>query len=243
MMAAVNGAAPDHRELLATPRPFVTVSYAQTIDGRLATSTGSSRWISGDDALRFSHELRASHDGIMVGVGTVRKDDPRLTVRHVPGKDPLRIIADSSLRTPLDAHVLANGAAAGTVLAVIDRAAPERREQVTALGATVLQFNRDEEGRVDLVELLAALHERGLRSVMVEGGARLITSLLRLQAVDRLAVCVAPKVLGSGLDAIGDLGICDLAHAISLKDQTYTRYGSDIIIDGRVTFQRSPNGR
>lgn len=242
-MAAVNGAAPDQGDPPVMPRPFVTVSYAQTIDGRLATSTGSSRWISGDDSLRFAHKLRASHDGIMVGVGTVHKDDPHLTVRHVQGRDPVRVIADSSLRTPLDAAVLANGAAAGTVLAVIDRAAPERCDQVTALGATVLHFNRDDEGRVDLIELLSTLYARGMRTLMVEGGARLITSLLRLRLVDRLAVCVAPKVLGSGLDAVGDLGICDLAQAISLPDATYTQYGSDIVIDGRVVYQDSLNGR
>jgi diaminohydroxyphosphoribosylaminopyrimidine deaminase/5-amino-6-(5-phosphoribosylamino)uracil reductase len=241
-MAAVNGAAPDHGEPPAMPRPFVTVSYAQTIDGRLATATGSSRWISGNDSLRFAHELRASHDGIMVGVGTVRKDDPHLTVRHVQGPDPLRVIADSSLRTPLDAAVLANGAAAGTVLAVIDRADPERCDEVTALGATVLHFNRDQDGRVDLIELLSALYQRGMRSLMVEGGARLITSLLRLRAVDRMAVCIAPKVLGTGLDAVGDLGICDLARAIALADATYTQYGCDIVIDGRVVYQDPPNG-
>ena len=100
-----------------TERPTVTVSYAQTLDGRLATSSGSSQWISCPDSLRFAHELRASHDAVIVGAGTAVKDDTRLTVRRVPGKDPLRVIVDSTLRTPPTAAVLADGAARARDLA------------------------------------------------------------------------------------------------------------------------------
>src|ERR671917_2758324 len=120
-------------------RPTVTMSYAQTLDGRLASVSGSSRWISSPESLRFTHTLRSEHDAVMVGAGTACKDNPRLTVRHVPGKDPLRVVVDGSLRTPLTAAVLANGAAAGTVLAVTDRAPRRRCEEALALGATVLE--------------------------------------------------------------------------------------------------------
>src|ERR671914_2977571 len=104
----------------ALARPSVTVTYAQTLDGRVATATGESKWISCPDSLRFAHEMRAGHDAILVGAGTVCSDDPRLTVRHVPGTSPLRVVVDSTLRTPPDAAVLADGAARGTVLAVTD---------------------------------------------------------------------------------------------------------------------------
>ena len=217
-------------------RPIVTVSYAQTLDGRLATRAGSSQWISGPESLRFAHELRAGHDAIMVGVGTVLRDNPRLTVRLVAGDNPLRVVVDSALSAPLTAAVLADGAASGTLIAVTERAHAARCAAVEALGATVLEVGSDADGRVDLRALLVALRERGIRSVMVEGGARLITSLMRQQLVDRLAVCVAPKVLGTGIEAIGDLGIDDLDCAVQLVDPTVTRFGIDIVIDGRLRY-------
>ena len=151
------------------PRPVVTLGYAQTLDGRLATSTGGSQWISAPESLRFSHELRAKHDAILVGVGTARKDDPRLTVRLVAGRNPLRIVVDSALRTPLTAVVLTEGAASGTVLAVTDRAPSAKRDKVRALGATVLCLPSDAGGRVGILALLAALHQWGVGSVLVEG--------------------------------------------------------------------------
>ena len=221
-------------------RPTVTVSYAQTLDGRLATVSGSSRWISSPDSLRFAHALRAEHDAVAVGAGTACNDDPRLTVRLVPGEDPLRVVVDSSLRTPLSAAVLANGAAKGTVLAVTDRAPDERCEEAESLGATVLQVPADAAGRVDLGILLFKLRSLGVRSVMVEGGAALITSFLCARLVDRLAVCIAPKILGRGIEAVGDLGIGDLTDSLILADTSVTPYGVDLVLDSRVEY---PDGR
>jgi diaminohydroxyphosphoribosylaminopyrimidine deaminase / 5-amino-6-(5-phosphoribosylamino)uracil reductase len=226
----------DTTKKIPVPRPVVTLSYAQTLDGRLATSTGSSQWISGPESLSFSHELRAKHDAIMVGVGTVCKDDPRLTVRLVAGQNPLRIVVDSTLRTPLTAAVLAEGAAPGTVLAVTDFAPAAKRGKVHALGATVLCLPTNAGGRVDLMALLAALHQRGVGSVLVEGGAQMITALLQARLVDRLVVCVAPKILGAGVEAVGDLGIRQLARALLMTDTSVTPYGVDLILDGRIEY-------
>jgi 5-amino-6-(5-phosphoribosylamino)uracil reductase/diaminohydroxyphosphoribosylaminopyrimidine deaminase/5-amino-6-(5-phosphoribosylamino)uracil reductase len=217
-------------------RPVVTLSYAQTLDGRLATSTGSSQWISAPESLRFSHEMRAEHDAIMVGAGTVCKDDPRLTVRLVAGQNPLRVVVDSTLRTPLSAAVLTEEAAPGTVLAVTDRAPAAKRDKVRALGATVLCIPAASGGRVNLVALLAALHELGIRSLLVEGGAEIITALLRARLVDRLVVCVAPKILGAGIEAVGDLGIRELARALIVTDTLVTPYGVDLVLDSRVEY-------
>jgi 5-amino-6-(5-phosphoribosylamino)uracil reductase/diaminohydroxyphosphoribosylaminopyrimidine deaminase/5-amino-6-(5-phosphoribosylamino)uracil reductase len=221
-------------------RPVVTLSYAQTLDGRLATSTGSSQWISSPESLRFSHELRVGHDAIMVGAGTVSKDDPRLTVRLVAGRDPLRVVVDSTLRTPLTAAVLTEEAALGTVFAVTDRSPAATRDKVRALGATVLCLPAESGGRVNLVALLAALHERGIRSLLVEGGAQLITALLRARLVDRLVVCVAPKILGAGIEAVGDLGIRELARTLLMTDTSVTPCGVDLILDSRVEYPGTP---
>jgi diaminohydroxyphosphoribosylaminopyrimidine deaminase / 5-amino-6-(5-phosphoribosylamino)uracil reductase len=217
-------------------RPAVTVSYAQTLDGRVATATGESKWISCPDSLRFAHEMRAGHDAVLVGAGTVCKDDPHLTVRHVPGTDPLRVVVDSTLRTPPDAAVLADGAAVSTVLAITDRAPGERRERVLSLGATVLRLPSDPSDRVDLKAMLEELAALGVESVMVEGGATIITSFLRSRLVDRLAVCVAPKILGDGIEAVGDLGIRDLSRSITLADAAVKPYGVDLILSGRVEY-------
>ena len=220
----------------ASTRPSVTVSYAQTLDGRVATTTGESKWISCPDSLRFAHEMRASHDAVLVGAGTACKDDPRLTVRHVPGTSPLRVVVDSTLRTPPDAAVLADGAAPGTVLAVTDRAPEERREKAHSLGATVMNLPSGLDGRVDLAALLGALVEFGIGSVMVEGGATLITGFFRAGLVDRLAVCVAPKILGEGIEAIGDLGIRDLSRSLTLVDAAVEPYGVDLVLSGRIEY-------
>jgi 5-amino-6-(5-phosphoribosylamino)uracil reductase/diaminohydroxyphosphoribosylaminopyrimidine deaminase/5-amino-6-(5-phosphoribosylamino)uracil reductase len=222
------------REQQRPARPQVLVTYAQTLDGRLATRTGSSQWIGGPEALRLAHELRASHDAIMVGLGTVRADDPRLTVRLVPGRDPLRVIVDSGLRLPLEAAVLRDGAGSGTLVACLENADAGRRAAIEAAGAVVLALPPGPRGGVSLPDLLAALRKRGVTTLMVEGGARLITSLLRERLVDRLVVCVAPKILGEGLSAVGDLGISALDDALGLREVRYTPCGADLIVEGRL---------
>jgi riboflavin-specific deaminase-like protein len=216
--------------------PTITLSYAQTLDGRIATRDGSSQWIGGPASLRLAHELRASHDAIMVGSGTVLADDPRLTVRLVPGRDPLRVIADGALRTPHAAAVLRDGAARGTLIAHRFDADPARQAALAALGATLLALPPGPAGGIDLVALLTQLAERGVNSLMVEGGAGLITSLLRARLVRRMVVCVAPKILGTGLSAVGDLGITRLANAYTLADVSVTSLGADQIIAGDLIY-------
>ncbi|MEJ5343861.1 RibD family protein [Chloroflexus sp.] len=219
-------------------RPRVTLCFAQTLDGRVAAVDGSSQWISGPESLRFCHRLRANSDAIMVGVGTVLRDDPRLTTRLVTGPDPLRVIVDTHLRTPTTAAVIRDGAGAGTLLACTAAAPLERRIALQECGATVLTMPEAAGGGVDLAALLAMLGERRVASVMVEGGARLITSLLRANLVDALAVTIAPIILGSGPSAIGDLGILTLNQALRLTNVTWTTYGADVVIEGDLVHHQ-----
>lgn len=213
--------------------PFVTVKFAQSLDGRIATVTGDSQWISSQSSLRFAHKLRREHDAIMVGIGTVLRDDPRLTVRLVNGRNPLRIIVDSRLRLPLTARVLAQGAAHHTLIAATERAASERVRALERLGAEVLQLpTGNTETGVDLAELFAELGRRKISSVLVEGGARIVTSLLAARLVDRLVIAIAPKIIGQGTEAVGDLKIAHLRDAIVFSTFKTRRLGPDIIFDG-----------
>src|SRR4029077_19795982 len=143
-------------------RPLVMVHYAQTLDGRIASRTGDARWVSGEQSLRLAHDFRAAHDAVLVGIGTVLADDPKLTVRLVPGDSPVRIVVDSQLRIPLDANVLANRDAR-TIVATTPSASEERAAAIRARGAEVLRVRADVDGRVDLRDLLARLRRDGIR--------------------------------------------------------------------------------
>ena len=219
------GPPPDVGSLLgdvrSTPtRPYVVVKYAQTLDGRIATSTGDARWISGEPERRVSHALRAACDAVLVGVGTVVRDDPQLTVRLVPGASPIRVVLDSGLRTPDDAQVLADDAS--TVIVTTSASPPERRRRAPRAwrvgpgGARRAERRRPRRG-----------DERAPQwrfcSVLVEGGARVITSFLSSAIADRLVVGIAPRVLGDGTEAVRDLGITEVAKSIRSQRRTCAR--------------------
>jgi riboflavin-specific deaminase-like protein len=220
-------------------RPLVTVHYAQTIDGRIAARTGDAHWVSGEDSLRLAHELRAQHDAVLVGIGTVIADDPRLTVRLVDGRSPLRVIVDSKLRVPLESNVIADGAAK-TLIATTPEASNEAATAIRARGAEVLRAHAAEDGSVDLRDLFKRLRARGVRSLLVEGGRGIITSALRDGLVDRLTVCIAPKVIGEGIEAVGDLGVDYLRQAMTFRRSRFITCGDDIVFYGEPRHDDEP---
>jgi 3,4-dihydroxy 2-butanone 4-phosphate synthase/GTP cyclohydrolase II len=225
---------PDVASLLGTVRarprrPYVVVKYAQTLDGRIATSTGDSRWISGEEERRASHALRAACDAVLVGVGTVLADDPRLTVRMVPGASPIRVVVDSALRIPDTARVLADDAA--TTILTTRASSAARRDELRARDVSVLVVPAGRDG-VDLEAALEALHAAGVRSLLVEGGARVITSFLASRLADRLVVGIAPLVLGEGTQAVHDLGITEVASSIRIEHRVVHVAGDDVLIAG-----------
>ncbi|MDQ3761783.1 MAG: GTP cyclohydrolase II RibA [Actinomycetota bacterium] len=207
-------------------RPYLVLKYTQTLDGRIATATGDSKWISGEEERGVSHALRAACDAVMVGVGTVLRDDPRLTVRLVPGTSPLRVVLDSTLRTPSTALVLAGDPV--TAVLTTDRAADSDRKRLRALGANVQVVPAGPAG-VDLPAALRVLRELGVRTLLVEGGARVITSLFSARLVDRLVVGTAPKIIGAGTEAVGDLGVMRVAQGISLRNRCVYVTTDDVI--------------
>jgi 3,4-dihydroxy 2-butanone 4-phosphate synthase/GTP cyclohydrolase II len=226
---------PDPREVdaatIPADRPLVTVHYAQTIDGRIASRTGDARWVSGEESLRLAHELRAAHDAVLVGIGTVLADDPKLTVRLVPGDSPVRVVVDSQLRIPLDANVLAT-TDVRTIIVTTPLASEERAAAIRGRGAEVLRVNADADGHVDLRDLLARLRADGIRSLLIEGGRGMITAALRECLVDRLTVCIAPKVIGEGIAAVGDLNIDRLRDAMTFERAGFIACGGDVVFYG-----------
>lgn len=223
----------DVRKLLGpvTPRhdrPYVVVKYAQSLDGRIATSSGDSQWISSEAERMVSHSMRAHCDAVLAGIGTVIKDDPRLTVRLVPGSSPIRVILDSTLRLPADANVVTEEGV--TIVITTDRSEEQRRRELMTRGAEVAVLAQ-RDGLVDLGEALSYLRRRGIESLLVEGGAKVITSLLGSRRLaDRLVVSIAPRVLGSGTEAVGDLGISEVSSSLVLSDPTIHLVGQDVVL-------------
>ncbi len=212
-------------------RPAVTVHYAQTIDGRIAARSGDAHWVSGESSLRLAHELRASHDAIMVGIGTVMADDPRLTVRLVPGTSPVRVIVDSTLRIPIGSNVFTDRSAR-TIIATTPWAPQARARAINAAGGEVLRAHASADGGVDLTDLLRRLRSIGIGSLLIEGGRGIITSALDAHLVDRLTVCIAPKVIGEGVSAVGDLHIDYLREALTFSRARFVTCGEDLIFYG-----------
>jgi diaminohydroxyphosphoribosylaminopyrimidine deaminase / 5-amino-6-(5-phosphoribosylamino)uracil reductase len=218
---------------METGLPFVTVKYAQTLDGRIATANGQSQWISSPASLKFAHKLRASHDAVLVGVQTVIADDPELTVRRVRGRNPLRVVVDSGLKIPLQAKILQNTSGAKTLIATTKTADNPQFQSIAASGVELITVDADNQGKVDLNKLFRMLAERGVSSILVEGGAQIITSVLKNDLACRLVTIIAPKIIGRGIEAIGDLRISDLSCSRKLSFEKIKRSGPDIIVDCR----------
>ncbi|MDD2898917.1 MAG: bifunctional diaminohydroxyphosphoribosylaminopyrimidine deaminase/5-amino-6-(5-phosphoribosylamino)uracil reductase RibD [Desulfuromonadaceae bacterium] len=214
---------------ISTGMPYVTYKCAMTLDGKIASVTGESRWISSDASRKIVHRMRADSDAIMVGVDTILADNPQLTVRHVRGKNPLRIIVDSHLRTPESVAVLSGDLAQGTIIATIE-SNPKVHARYIRSGATVLVCN-SENGRVSLGDLWKKLGELGVQSLLLEGGSHLAGEALRLGLIDRCIFFYAPKVIGSdGFSPFAITGITDMAHAVPYRTVSMRHVGPDIMV-------------
>ena len=218
---------------ITTGVPLVTLKFAQTLDGRIAAATGHSRWISSEKFLYLAHKLRSTNDAIMVGVDTVLAVNPQLTLRLVKGSSPTRIVLDSTLRIPHDALILGNQELARTIVATTARADKTKFSGLFEVGIEVLAVPENEEGKVDLKILLGMLGKRGISSVLVEGGGSVITSMLRQNLVDKMVVAVAPRIMGRGVEAVGELNIGEVNQAIKLNFVKTYRLGEDLVIEAR----------
>ncbi|MBT2643204.1 bifunctional diaminohydroxyphosphoribosylaminopyrimidine deaminase/5-amino-6-(5-phosphoribosylamino)uracil reductase RibD [Bacillus sp. ISL-41] len=214
---------------ISTGLPYVTLKSATSLDGKIATVTGESKWITGEEARKDVHRFRHSHDAILVGVNTVIKDNPSLTTRlEAGGRNPVRVVLDNTLRTPRDSRIV-NDRAAETIIVTGARAEPERIKQFTELGIEVIKLETE---KIGIDDMLKKLGKRGFTSVYVEGGAEVHGSFLKEKAFQQVIAYIAPKLLGgkNAPAAYGGAGIARLEDTVALEIKDVKQIGQDIRI-------------
>ena len=219
-------------KLLATGRPYVIAKWAMTMDGKIATRSGDSKWISNEASRRLVHELRGRVDAILIGVGTVRADDPLLTARPPGPRTATRIVLDSRGRLPRTCQLLGTARETPTLIAVTP--AVENADELTALGCEVLCVP-EKDGRPEVNALLTELGGRRMTNVLVEGGASVLGSFLDAGAIDEVQVFVAPKLVGGAgaLAPVGGLGVERMADALPLSEWRVKMIEGDVLLHGR----------
>lgn len=216
-------------------KPFVVLKAAMTLDGKIATATGQSKWITNETSRAYGYKLRDIYDGIMVGINTVIEDNPMLTARVDGGKNPIRIVVDSSLKIDINANVVQDKSAK-TIVATTDKADKDKILKLQAQDVDVIVVDKDENDKVDIEKLLDILGQQNICSILVEGGATLSGSFVAKKLVDKVYFFIAPKIVG-GKEAktpVAGTGILNLQEALSLKDIQIEKLKEDILIIGRV---------
>lgn len=216
-------------------KPFVVLKAAMTLDGKIATATGQSKWITNETSRAYGYKLRDIYDGIMVGINTVIEDNPMLTARVDGGKNPIRIVVDSSLRIDINANVVQDKSAK-TIVATTDKADKDKILKLQAQDVDVIVVDKDENDKVDIEKLLDILGQQNICSILVEGGATLNGSFVAKKLVDKVYFFIAPKIIG-GKEAktpVAGTGILNLQEALALKDIQIEKLEEDILIIGRV---------
>ena len=217
---------------ITTGLPFVTAKFAASLDGRIATAGGESRWITSEESRALAHRLRHRHDAILVGVNTVIADDPELTTRFDGGRSPLRVVVDSTLRIPEAARVLRPGTGAGLV-ATTNRADPEAVERLRASGLQVEVVDQGP-GGVDLRALMALLGAREVTSLLIEGGAAVLGAAFDAGIVDKVVAMLAPRIIGGAEapGAVGGTGVSSLSASRLLERVSVEPAGPDLVVTG-----------
>lgn len=216
-------------------KPFVVLKAAMTLDGKIATATGQSKWITNETSRAYGYKLRDIYDGIMVGINTVIEDNPMLTARVDGGKNPIRIVVDSSLKIDINANVVQDKSAK-TIVATTDKADKDKILKLQAQDVDVIVVDKDKNDKVDIEKLLDILGQQNICSILVEGGATLSGSFVAKKLVDKVYFFIAPKIVG-GKEAktpVAGTGILNLQEALALKDIQFEKLEEDILIIGRV---------
>jgi riboflavin-specific deaminase-like protein len=216
------------------PRPKVTLAFAQSLDGYITACKGSSTAISGDQSMLMTHQLRAMHDAILVGINTVLVDDPRLTVRLADGDDPIPVVLDSRLRTPPTAKLLQQ-TRRQAIIATLPDASSERESMLVEAGARVVRLPEAPGGGIRLMDLFCWLREQQVKSLMIEGGSEVISSVLAHCLGDQLVLTIAPKFFGqNGVRAVAALNCVRSLSAPCLTNVMFEQLGDDVVLWGNL---------
>lgn len=221
---------------IISKKPFVLMKSAMSLDGKIATKTGDSKWISCEESRKKVHTLRKKYSAIMVGVNTVIKDDPSLTCRIEEGVDPIRVIVDSKLRIPFDSNIVRTAKEIKTIIACTKSSPYDKISKLESMNVQVLKCSEDNEQRVSLVDLVNKLGELSIDSILLEGGSTLNFSALQSNIVDKVQIYIAPKIIG-GNDAKGPVagvGIDKINEAFNLKNVKYKTIDKDILVEGYI---------
>ena len=213
---------------IRTKKPFVIIKVAMSADGRIATKTGDSKYITSKEARTYVHKLRAEVDAVMVGLNTVIRDNPMLTPRLYKGKDPLKIVVDSKLKIPRNCNLMKEPRK--LIIATTNQASKKDIIKLQQKGVTIL-VTKSKKGMVDLQDLTKQLGKHEITSIMIEGGSELNSSAIKAGIVDKILIFTAPKLIGNGLGAIGNLGVNKIDKAIELKNPMPQRVGKDMLIE------------
>lgn len=220
---------------IRTGRPFVVLKMAATLDGRIATRTGHARWVTGPQAREFVHQLRHNMDGIMVGVGTAKADDPELTCRIESGQavDPIRVVLDTHLSLSPTARMLNQSSSAKTIIVCAPDAEKQKKANLQNRGAKILEVSL-EHGRIDLKMLMDQLGDQGITSLLIEGGAQVAASILQAGVADKVHFFYAPKIMGGedGIPMFAGQGPDKMDQCLSVKEAHVSRMGHDILVTG-----------
>jgi diaminohydroxyphosphoribosylaminopyrimidine deaminase/5-amino-6-(5-phosphoribosylamino)uracil reductase len=219
---------------IKTGIPYVTLKIAQSLDGRIATPAGKSKWITGEKSRRMVQHLRREHDAVLVGVETVIRDDPRLTIRTGKSVSCRRVILDSRLRIPEQAKVLQTSIRERTIIITTSQADPEKADRFRKTGVEVWTVSQDQSGQVDMKSAMIKMGEAQIASLLVEGGSRIFSAFIQQKLFDEWIVFIAPAGFGSGLNAFELLPISEPSEACAFTSTLWKKIGEDMMFRGRV---------
>ncbi len=212
--------------------PYVTLKAAQTLDGKIADRNLESKWITSVDARRRVHALRAQYDAVLIGAGTVKKDNPSLTVRLTEGRNPKKIVIDDKLNLSLESKLFTSSEK-NLIILTSEKSFVKKKKvnKIFSMGADILFIKETDEGKLDLKQALRELAKLHIASILVEGGNKVFTSFIKQNLYDELLLFVSPKILGDGLPVVGDLGIRSIRKSLKLQVNNVEKVGDDILIE------------